>query len=210
MPMSFDGIAAVVTGIPFTNPVRGRILYNLIVENQYRRCLELGFAHGAGSMYIAGALATLDPPGRLICVDNQSATRRQPHIADLLERTGLGPYVEPVFHDLGYDWYLMEHLDQQRPNFDFCFIDGAHTWEHDGFAFFLVAAVLNSGGLIVFDDLDWSYATSVALRDQPRVAAMDSRRRETPQVRKVFELLVRPDRRFECWEANGWGYARKR
>lgn len=207
---SLDEIVAAVNGIPFTNPVRGRVLYDLIVENQFRHCLELGFAHGVSSMYIAGALSTLNPTGKLICIDNETARKREPPISDLLERTGLGPFVEPVFHELGYNWYLLEHLDQQRANFDFCFIDGAHTWDIDGLAFFLVAAVLDPGGLIVFDDLDWSYGTSVALKDTPRVTAMDPRRRDTAQVRKVFELLVRRDPRFECWEAGGWGYARKR
>jgi hypothetical protein len=33
--------------------------------------------------------------------------------------------------------------------------------------------------------------------------------REMRQVRKVFELLVARDPRFETWEREGWGYAKK-
>ena len=43
------------------------------------------------------------------------------------------------------------------PKFDFCYIDGGHNWSDTGFAFFLVDRLLKSNGIIVFDDLDWTY-----------------------------------------------------
>jgi transposase-like protein len=43
-----------------------------------------------------------------------------------------------------------------KPGFDFCFLDGSHSWEVDGLAFYLVAGTMPVGGLFIFDDLDWS------------------------------------------------------
>ncbi|MGL5809687.1 MAG: hypothetical protein ACRCYQ_07075, partial [Nocardioides sp.] len=84
-------------------------------------------------------------------------------------------------------------LEQQRQGewvFDFAFIDGAHSWFVDGLAFFLVDKLLKPGAWVLFDDLDWTYATSPTLSQTELVRSMPEDERNTPQIGKVFELLV--------------------
>lgn len=103
---------------------------------------------------------------------------------------------------------MLEH--NPTPRFDFCFIDGAHSWFTDGFAFFLVDRLLKPGGLLIFDDLNWTYASSPALSQSEWVAQMPKEEKETAQVRKVYELLVKPHPAYgEFIEKDGWAYARK-
>jgi len=75
--------------------------------------------------------------------------------------------------------------------FDFCYVDGAHSWFVDGFAFFLVDRLLMPGGRIIFDDLNWTYVRSPSLKNTEMVINMPQDERETPQVLKVYELLVK-------------------
>ena len=207
--IGFEELVDKIKGIPFTSPRKGKILCDVVRNCGYRSCLELGFAHGVSSVYIAAGLSA-NGAGLLVAVDNKSAEDRRPSIHDLIEWTGLSAYIAPVFHPLGYTWYLMEHIESGGDPFDFCFIDGSHSWDVDGFACLLISNLLRPGGLIIFDDLDWTYGSSEALGNSAFVKAMDERRRSTAQVRKVFEVLARNDPRFTCWEEDGWGYARRR
>jgi predicted O-methyltransferase YrrM len=94
--------------------------------------------------------------------------------------------------------------------FDFCYIDGGHTWYSTGFAFFLVSRLLRPGGWIIFDDLDWTHEDEI-VRGASWVAGMPAEERSVPQVRRVYELLVKPDPEFEnFYEVGQWAYARKK
>jgi predicted O-methyltransferase YrrM len=96
-----------------------------------------------------------------------------------------------------------------NPQFDFCFIDGAHNWDTDGFAFFLVEKLLRPGGWLVFDDLDWTYETCLHLSpvDADVASLMSTEERSTRQIRDVFELLVRQHPGFDVvrqFRDHGW------
>ena len=83
--------------------------------------------------------------------------------------------------------------------------------ETDGLAFYLVEKLLLPGAWLLFDDLDWTYATSPALRDTERVREMPEDERTTPQIGKVFDLLVRQHPAFDSFRVEGaWGWAHKR
>jgi predicted O-methyltransferase YrrM len=86
----------------------------------------------------------------------------------------------------------MDAIENNR-KFDFCFLDGAHTWDVDGLAFTLVSKVLKPNGIIIFDDLDWCYARSPSMKNVQAPEQM----RQTPGVRKIVELLVKPHPDFE-------------
>jgi len=51
-----------------------------------------------------------------------------------------------------------------RPQFDYCYIDGAHTWDGTSLSFLLVDLLLKPGGWVVFDDLNWSISKSQAAK----------------------------------------------
>jgi predicted O-methyltransferase YrrM len=203
--LKYAAVAELVAGIPHTTPEKGLLLYDAVLRNRFSRCLELGFACGVGSSYIAAALDE-NNVGSLVSVDLPVARDRKPQAPDLLKRIGLSHRVSFVFHELGYNWYLMAAIEAGQ-RFDFCFLDGAHTWDVDGLAFALLDLVLVPGGMIVFDDLDWTYATSPTLANVPAPEQM----RQTPGIRKVVELLVKPHPNFQWIEEKyGLGIACKR
>ncbi len=208
--MDADRIAEIVLDTPHTNPKRGRELYDFILKNQLKRCLELGFAHGVGTVWMSGAVQRLGE-GKVIGVDLQQALTLDPSAAQMLHRAGLSEFAELHYDDFSYTWHLKRHLKEyhERP-FDFVFIDGAHNWDTDGFAFYLVANMLKPGGWILFDDLNWSYATSPSLKNTDRIRSMSSEYRIDCQVRAIWENLVLQDQRFGNFIEDGnWGWAQK-
>ncbi|MFC1525867.1 class I SAM-dependent methyltransferase, partial [Candidatus Latescibacterota bacterium] len=150
--------------------------------------------------------------GRVVTIDNQSARDRLPDVSTLLAQAGLEDYVEVIFAQSSYTWELMKLVEEQTaegqcaPLFDFCFIDGAHTWEADGLAFFLVEKLLNPGGWLLFDDLYWTYSS---MEESPDT--MPAEEQETSQVERVFSLLVCQHPSFHNHSIrDGWGWAQKR
>lgn len=203
-------IAHCLDGIPSMEPAQGVEITRFIRENQLSRCLELGFAHGVGTAYLAHAVAGMEN-GRVVTIDREEARSRNPDIHTALRRVGVpSDRVEIYFEPTSYTWRLMRFLEAGRQDdFDFIYIDGAHTWAVDGLAFYLCAQLLRPGGWILFDDLDWTLATS-SVAGEPWVQALPIEERETPQVRKIWELLVKSHPSFDrLIDKGNWGYAHK-
>jgi len=208
--MTPNEVKAVVGDTPGMGFEQGRTITAFIHAKNPATVLELGFYHGVSSCYIAAALAEIGA-GRLVTIDNESALTRKPFIGDLLARCALGPLVEFWCEPTSYTWRLMRFLEEDsRPRFDLCYIDGAHTWFVDGFAFFLVDRLLRPGGWVIFDDLDWTWARSPSSRDTEGVRRMPRDERETPQVSLIYNLLVKPHPNYGKFEVSkGWAYAQK-
>jgi predicted O-methyltransferase YrrM len=189
-----------------TSPERGRQLFDWVREHRPASCLELGFAHGVSTVYLAAALEA-NGAGTVQSVDNRSALEREPPAAALVKRAGLEARVELFYEDTSYNWFLHRRLREQlsdgavQPAYDFCFLDGAHTWVDDGLAFFLVDKLLEPGGWILFDDLPWKLDERW---DVPET------QRELAQVKEVFDLLAATHPLYDRLESDGdWGWARK-
>nr|WP_276203105.1 class I SAM-dependent methyltransferase [Intrasporangium chromatireducens] len=204
-----------VGGRAATTPASGRLLYDFVLHNRCGRVLELGFAHGNSTCYMAAALDELGG-GSILTIDREAARLREPNIIELLAATGLAKYVEPIFAQSSYNWELLGLLERQRdghttrPLFDFVFVDGAHTWETDGLAFVLADKLLRPGGWILFDDIHWTIAASKAASGRRPTTVIDPAER-VPQVGRVFALLVMQHPNYERFEVHGnWGWARKR
>lgn len=207
--MKREQIAEIVQGIPHTTQERGQRIYDFILKHKLKNCLELGFAHGVGTVWIAGALQEIG--GRVIAVDNLSAQKRLPSARTLVDKAGLAQYVDLHFDSISYTWHLQRNLEKYSADqFDFIFLDGAHTWDVDALAFFVCERVLKPGGWILFDDLNWTYAASPSLRNAPWVQALTDEQQQTQQVRKIWEKLVLTHPAFGNFrEENGWGWAQK-
>lgn len=210
--MRFEDIRAAVDGVPHLTEEQGRKIYEFVRETRPESVLELGFAHGVSTCYIGAALAA-NGSGQVTTIDLVAARERRPSMCELLARTGLTQRVQPLYSGISYTWELMRLLEETPPGerpFDFVFIDGAHTWDTDGFAFFLIDRLLRTGGWVLFDDLDWTYATSPTLQGTDFVAQMSEAERTTAQVGKVFDLLVRPHPSYGEIKVDGaFGWARK-
>jgi hypothetical protein len=115
-----------------------------------------------------------------------------------------------------YNWELMKIVRRQTvdertvPCFDFCFLDGAHTWETDGLAFLLVDRLLREDRWILFDDVVWTLAGSPTLRESERVRGLPEEERSAQQVRLILELLVRPSSSYEVRVLGNHALAYKR
>ncbi len=208
--MRINDIQKRVTDVPHMTFAQAHTITNFIMENRFQNILELGFRHGVSTCYIAGALEERGE-GNITTIDLKGARHAAPNIETLLTDLGLRDFVTVYYEPTSYTWRLMKMLEEDpTPRFDFCYLDGAHNWFVDGFAFFLIDRLLVPGGWIIFDDMDWTYKSSPSLKNTEMVKVMPQDETETPQIRKVYELLVKPHPLYHNYLERGqWGYAQK-
>ena len=210
---AFDRVTDTWGDLKYMDLPRAEYLRGLIATNDLRDLLELGFYKGKSSAYFGAMLEDLGR-GHLITMDRATARGHRPGIVDVLADLGLSHRVTPIFADRSFTWELGSMLEQTpRPRFDFCYLDGGHTWDVTGFAFLLVDMMLRPGGIIVLDDLDWSIATSPQARTpdgQRTYAAYSDDEKAAKGVRMTFTHIahhlgydVEEVPRFH------WGIARK-
>ena len=189
------------------------LVRDMVIENDARELLEIGFYHGKSSAYFA---AILEDAGRghLVTIDLVSAQKREPNIETVLSSLQLQHRVTPIYAERSYTWELAKMIQAKpKAGFDLCYFDGGHTWDMTGFGFLLVDMLLRPGGLIVFDDLQWTIADNIKHMDKvPRHwLACSKDEQNAPAVSMVYELLV-PHLGYEkvAMANNGrWGIARK-
>src|SRR5262249_23608038 len=117
--MKLEQLQHRLAGLLHTSPERGGVLYNTILERKYSKCLELGFAHGVGTAYTAGALDELGT-GRVTAVDRTGARKRSPRADEILASLGLQDRVDLIFHESSYTWFLLDRIERKDQSFDFC------------------------------------------------------------------------------------------
>lgn len=182
----------------------------LIRRDGLSRILELGFAHGVSTCYLAAVVDSLGS-GRVTSIDLNSSIERNPAAEELLDRCGLTRHVE-LIRDISFTWTMMRWLEEDRGDrsFDLVYLDGGHTWDVTGYGFFLVDLFVEVGGWLVFDDIYWTHAGSPNIGDSERVKRMPKDYASTPQVERVFELLVKRHPSYGNFKIEqGWGYAQK-
>ncbi|MBR0650008.1 class I SAM-dependent methyltransferase [Roseomonas terrae] len=101
-----------------------------------------------------------------------------------------------------YSWSLAQMLLARRaagesvPLFDFVFLDGAHAFHHDAPATLLLKELLKPGGVILFDDYDWSFAISPTMKPSvfPTIVEVyNDEQIATPHVRLICDLFMDHD-----------------
>ena len=209
---SIDDVARRWGQLKYMRIEHARFLREFISTHDLRDLLELGFFHGKSTAFMAAILEELGR-GHITTMDLKSAGRRQPSIATVLSELKLSHRVTPVYSHRSFTWELRRLIAQvPRPAFDFCYIDGAHTWDGTGFSFLLVDLLLKPGGWVIFDDLNWSIATSkAASKRMHRFKEYSDEEKTAKQVREVWNLLV-PARGYQHMQEEKqfhWGIARK-
>lgn len=218
--MKFRQAADILADTPHISRHSARILYDFLLTEKPRDCLELGFAHGAGSGYIAAALDELGS-GSLTSVDLDASREFHITIEQTLERLELASYVQVQRETSSYNWFLKKQIEIQTndsvctPCYDFVFIDGAKNWTIDGFAFFLADKLLRPGGWILFDDYDWRYADALergkAQADGVTMRQLSNDQIEQPNIAAIFNLLVAQHPAYTDFKVQdrSWAWARK-
>lgn len=209
--VEFTTVDTALAGTRFMTSDQARVMYDFVVEHRLARVLELGFAHGKSSCYLAAAVEEVDPVGgHVTTIDRTDAERRDPNIWELGARTGLADRITPVMAHTSFTWEMMKLLrEDPTPRFDLVYIDGGHTWDTTGFAFHLADRLLVPGGWMVLDDLDWTLGGSASMRDKAWVQRLSPEERDSGQVRLVFELLMQGGGYEQCHEVGTWGFGRK-
>lgn len=204
--MNLTKVKQVVGNLPYMGLNKAQTIGNFIHKYNISSILELGFYHGVSTCYMAAILEEMGR-GSIVTIDLHSAKQRQPNIEQLLEKFGYQAIVQYYYEPVSYNWRLMKLIESQEKTFDFCYLDGGHDWYNTGLAFFLVDKLLRPGGWIIFDDLDWTMEHIEA----KWAVRKPLEERVTPQVRKVWELLVKPHPNYiNFFEQDGWGYVQKK
>lgn len=221
--MKFDEVNKVVKGIPFISEANARNLYHFIIRNKLKSCLELGFAHGVATCYMAAALDELKE-GKIVSVDLVEAEHMfKPDIHQLLGKLSLKSYVEVHREATGYNWFLHDEITKCsqnddrvcQPKYDLCIIDGSKNWTIDSSAFFLVDKLLKAEGWLIFDDYSWTYAGVNLMREATDGIShrnLSEHEREIPHIREIFHLLVMQHQsysNFKIQQEGDWAWAQK-
>jgi len=219
--VKFAEIHRLVGGVPFISARNAKTLYDMVLENELRDILELGIAHGTATCYMAAALQELGR-GKIEAVDLAAVRHEfQPAAEDQLEKCGLSPYVNISRMQTGYTWFLHDDIRRQtqdeicQPKYDLCIIDGPKNWTIDGCAFFLADKLLKESSWLIFDDYLWTYASAdqeTAVTDGVTHRGLSADELKTPQIREVFELLVKQHPQYSDFKVNAdgnWAMARK-
>ena len=215
--MKFETVNAAMKTQPWgITEEQGRLIYDFILRTKPAEILELGTGVGTSSCYMAAALDELGA-GRITTID------RNPDLPEWLRKSfskadpALLRFVEIVTTTSSYNDALLARIEAQtqsgicEPCLDFCYIDGAHTWADDGFAFFLADKLLKPGGWMLFDDMAWTIAGSAEASKEAWTQAMSPELCATMQVTKVFDLLVAPHPSYDhLVKAGDWGWAQKK
>lgn len=198
--MKFEEIHSLVGGVPFIEEGNARYLYELILREKLTNILELGIAHGTATCCMGAALDEIGE-GLITAVDLiEVKDHFKPSAEDQLEKAGLDKYAKVVRMQTGYTWFLHDEIVRNTRDgvctekYDLCIIDGPKNWTIDGAAFFFVDKLLKKNGWIIFDDYNWTYGDANKRRDITDGIThrnLSVEEQEIPQIREVFELLVK-------------------
>ena len=211
---AFDRVTETWGDLQYMDLPRATYLRDLIVRHDLSDLLELGFFKGKSSAYLGAVLEDLGR-GHLTTIDRASAGNYRPGIREVLAEVELSHRVTPVFAHRSFTWELGTMLERTpRPQFDFCYLDGGHTWDVTGFGFLLVDMMMKPGGIILLDDLDWSIATSPFARSEKGRQAYEGfsdDEKAAKGVRMTFEHIA-DHLGYDVEEVPEfqWGIARKR
>ncbi len=208
----FDLVTELFPDVPYMKLGQAQKLRELIIAEGAEDIIEVGFYQGKSSSYIAAILED-QGKGHLSTFDKSSAQNHSPNIENLLEKTGLGHRVTPYYCKRSYTWELQRLISaDERPQFDFCYFDGGHTWDTSGFGVILIDMLLRPGGVILLDDMDWSISKSPHYKKNPKLSKQyDQDEQDAAPVRLIWDTIL-PHFGYEQvaeYPSEGWGLARK-
>lgn len=101
-----------------------------------------------------------------------------------------------------YAWNLAKLLGDKEHSteFDLVYLDGAHTFIHDGITVCILKEMISESGYLVLDDVNWSQAKSPTCNPDVNPGVLDCYTLEqigTCQVGMVKNLFLDTDERYE-------------
>jgi len=117
--------------VPYSD---GKILYNLVIKNNYKKALEIGTSTGHSAIWIAWALSKTG--GKLVTVEIDE-DRYKSALANF-KKAGLSEYIDARLAD------AHELVEELKGPFDFVFVDADKDWSKNYFT--ALAPKLEVGG----------------------------------------------------------------
>ena len=152
--LTFDGKGNPLQVTGAISLLEAACLRELILENDFRICLETGVAYGASTIAICSALSVLEKRGSAVKhygVDPcQFDVYGGAAIAGLKE-CGLDHILELCE---GPSHLMLPKLIERNVRVDFVFIDGMHTFDYTLVDLFLSDKLLRAGGVICIHDMN--------------------------------------------------------
>lgn len=105
-----------------------------------------------------------------------------------------------------YAWALSNLLFTMREHqedgvYDVVYLDGAHSFFHDGLACCLLKELVKPGGYLIFDDMRWTYAGSPTVNPDKNPGTAENMTEEQiadQQVTRVVRCFMEHDPAFIC------------
>lgn len=203
---NFDGLkffSQIKTHPTIAEPCEEFIFIVKHIKNSLRSVTiaEIGIGFGATTLQI---LKLLDANDTYYTFD--FADKLQDFADDLQARDfSRKCKVVPVGNSHGewdcYNWNLSNLIFCMRERneagiFDAVYLDGAHTFLHDGLAVCLLKELIKDGGFLILDDLFWTYSNSPTVKEFGE-ARMPPDQTEEPQILRVQEIFLTNDPNFE-------------
>lgn len=181
---------------------------NLVKQEKSKRnsplsVAEVGVGIGASAVEIYKILGTGD---KYYCFDFDYVIKALIHDLGLLKEESSGCDVIPVGNTEktydSYNWSLSKLLLEMRNNkqdgmFDIIYLDGAHTFFHDGLACCMLKEMCTVGGYIILDDIGWSHAKSPTQNLVELASHYTREQLEDCQVRRVEQVFFSNDSMFK-------------
>ena len=179
--------------LPYMDHKRALYLRKIIHQYKLKSLCELGHYHGKSSIYL-GAILEEQGFGKLLTFDIIS-NKVSPNIKELIKEYNLEKYVIPIVSEEGYAWDLARLINNRNQSFDFCYIDGGHTFESTTIAFVLTDILLEKNGILIFDDISWTLNKVTKSEDDPLLKIPMHRsstnyQKSIEQVRMVCDTIV--------------------
>jgi len=127
----------------------GRFLFALLREVKSNECLELGAGFGISGLYLLGALE-LNNRGRLHTLEGSEL------LLNIARRNFQGFGINRVVTVLGNFCNTLTDTLSKVESVDFTFVDGHHDEHATKVYFSKIFPKTRAGGIIVFDDINWS------------------------------------------------------
>ncbi len=105
-----------------------------------------------------------------------------------------------------YSWSLAKLMLEKRAEngtariFDLVYLDGAHTFIHDGLTICILKEMMKDGGVIILDDMEWSLEGSPTCNPDVYPTILNyytMEQIETKQVAMAVECFLDIDERFK-------------
>lgn len=142
----------------YMNPSEVMNLCELFSTRNISRVLELGFYKGKSSLVFS---LLMDERGQVDTYDLPSALDLTPNIFDLKNIFDLQDKVKVCISDRSFTWELAKRIASGEKNeYDMIYIDGGHTLDTTATVFLLANTLLKQGGVLIFDDLNWTISKS--------------------------------------------------